>query len=282
MKVLKRLLIFLIVLCIFALSALFVNEKINEKVFLKEYTFSHSEIPKSFDGYKIMIISDLHEAPFKKQICDRIEASQPDLIAFTGDMVQLPGNSPKVAMEIAENFKDRIPMYVISGNHERQCGSYNDVMGMLWGAGAVPLENDSVELKSGDESILLIGVKDPESDNVSEEKIEKMKEAIKEELPDGPCFSVLLSHRADLFPDLKGTGPDLILSGHIHGGIVRLPYVGGVFGQSEKFPKYDYGLFTEDNCSMIISGGCDKNPEKKRYFNPPEVVLVTLKGENYE
>lgn len=92
-------------------------------------------------------------------------------------------------------------------------------------------------------------------------------------------------HRAGLYPEIKDTGVDLILSGDMHGGIIRLPFVGGLIGkrmQGDILPKYEYGFIQEDNASaMIVSGGCDKNPEKKRYFNPPEVVLVTLEGEDY-
>lgn len=73
MKILKRTLITLCALIIFALLALFINERINDKVFLTKYTYRHSEIPKAFEGYKIMAISDLHEAPFSGQILEHID-----------------------------------------------------------------------------------------------------------------------------------------------------------------------------------------------------------------
>lgn len=281
MKILKRTLITLCALIIFALLALFINEKINDKVFLTKYTYRHSEIPKAFEGYKIMAISDLHEAPFSGQILEHIDNEKPDIVVFTGDMVQLPDDSIEETVKIAKGIED-IPMYAVSGNHDTQCGEYDKIMRTLWAVNIIPLDNDSVCLEKGDESILLLGVKDPKDDVVSEEKVEKLRRQIESEFPDGPCFSVLLMHRADLYSELKDTSADLIISGHLHGGIIRLPFVGGVIGQDagQLFPDYEYGFIKEgDFSAMIVSGGCDKNPDKKRYFNPPEVVLITLEGE---
>ena len=103
------------------------------------------------------------------------------------------------------------------------------------------------------------------------------------ELSKEDLFTILLSHRANLYPDIKDTGVDLILSGHFHGGIIRLPFLGGIIGNDEEgdlLPKYEYGMIKEgDSATMIVSGGCDKNPKKRRFFNPPEVLLITLKGE---
>ena len=281
MKVLKYTLIVLCMLVMLSLLAFYINGKVNERVFLTEYTFTHKELPPSFEGYEIMVISDLHEAPFSELILSHIKRESPDMIVFTGDMVQLPDTSISETLKIAEGTEN-IPMYAISGNHDRQCGAYDEIIKSLWDAGITPLDNDSVAIWRGSESFLLLGAKDPKHDIVSDEKIAEMKEQIRSEFPDGPCFSVMLLHRADLYPHLKDEGVDLILSGHMHGGIARLPFVGGLIGQEGKvtFPEYEYGFFREgESSAMIVSGGCDKNLRKKRYFNPPEVVLVTLEGE---
>lgn len=281
MKRLKWIALFAGVAVLCALLALGINEKINEKVVLTNYTFTHQEVPKAFEGFKIMVVSDLHEAPFAEQIVGHINREKPDIIAFTGDMVQLPGDTVHETVKIAEETED-IPIYMVSGNHDTQCGAYDKIVEELWAAGVIPLDNDSVCIERGTDSILLLGVKDPQADTVSNEKKEKMRRQIESEFPDGPCFSVLLMHRADLYPDVKDTSVDLILSGHLHGGIIRLPFVGGLIGQEERgfLPQYEYGFVQEgESAAMIVSGGCDKNPDKKRYFNPPEVVLVTLEGE---
>lgn len=282
MKLLKWISIIIVAVILFTLLIFGINERRNKSVVLTEYTYTHKEVPKAFKGFKIMLISDLHEAPFAKQIIGHINRVKPDMIVFGGDMVQLPGNTMKETVKIAQGVSE-IPMYAVSGNHETQCGSYKEIIKELWNAKIIPLDNDSVCIERGMDSILLLGVKDPKDDEVSDKKIEEMRKQMKSEFPDGPCFSVLLMHRAGLYPEIKDTGVDLILSGDMHGGIIRLPFVGGLLGKQRTgfFPEYEYGFIKEgDSAGMIVSGGCDLNPKKKRYFNPPEVVLVTLERED--
>ena len=282
MKLLKWISIIISIIILFTILLFGINEKRNQTVELTEYVFTHKEVPKAFQGFKIMLISDLHEAPFSKQIIEHINHEKPDIVVFVGDMVQLPGDTIKETVKIAKEVSD-IPIYAVSGNHETQCGSYDEIIKELWNAKIIPLDGDSVCIERGMDSILLIGVKDPKDDDVSDKKIEKMRRQIKSEFPDGPCFSVLLMHRANLYPEIKNSGVDLILSGHLHGGIIRLPFVGGLIGKQSQgfFPEYEYGFIQEgDSAGMIVSGGCDLNSKKKRYFNPPEVVLVTLERED--
>lgn len=280
-KVLNRIFIIIFFIFLLVLLVLFINEKTNEKVIVTEYTYKHSEVPEAFEGYKILMISDMHEAPFSDQIAEHIKRLSPDIIVFTGDMALLPDKSIRATSKIAKTVKD-IPMYAVSGNHETQGDYYDEIITTLWQKGITPLDNDSVCIERGDDSFLLLGIKDPASNTVSEEQLEEIRKQIESEFPDGPCFSILLSHRADLYPNIKDTSADLILSGHLHGGVMRLPFLGGVVGKNEDklFPKYEYGLYKDDeSADMIVSGGCDKNPEKKRYFNPPEIVLITLERE---
>ena len=280
LKILRQILLVIGILAVLVLFVLLINEKINEKVVVTKYTYRHSEIPAAFEGYKILMVSDMHEAPFTDQIVEYINNLSPDMIVFTGDMALLPDKSIRATSRIAKAVHN-IPMYAVSGNHETQCGYYDEIIETMWQKGITPLDNDSVCIERGEDSFLLLGIKDPVSNVVSPEKIEEIRKQIESEFPDGPCFSILLSHRADLYPEIKDTSADLILSGHMHGGVMRLPFLGGVVGKNEDkwFPDYDYGIYTDDEAAdMIVSGGCDKNPEKKRYFNPPEVVLITLEG----
>ena len=270
------------VLAVLGLSAFLINENINEKVFVTEYTYRHSEIPPAFDGYKILHISDMHEAPFTDQIVEHINNISPDMIVITGDMALLPDKSIRATSRIAKAVQD-IPIYAVTGNHETQSGHYDEIITTLWQKGIIPLDNDSVCIERGDESFLLLGIRDPEHSVVSPEQIEEIRDQIESEFPDGPCFSILLSHRANIYKEIRSTSVDLILSGHLHGGIIRLPFLGGVRGKNEEkwFPSYEYGMFIDDEyADLIVSGGCDKNPNKKRYFNPPEVVLITLERED--
>ena len=282
-KALKWILIVIVVCIVSVLIALLVNEKINQKVHLTEYTYTDEKIPLSFDGTKIMFLSDLHNAPFDGQIISYAKKIQPDYFVMTGDMSQLPDTSVKYALDIAYGLKELdIPVYGVSGNHERQGGKYERAMEEFWAADVCMLENSSTELTKNGEKITLAGIKDPRHDVVTEYKEKVIKDNIAYELSKYPDnFSILLNHRADIYPVIKDTGVDLILSGHLHGGIIKLPFVGGIIGKNGEnslLPAYEYGMIKEgDSATMIVSGGCDKNPQKKRYFNPPELVLITLK-----
>lgn len=258
------------------------NSAANRTVRLTEYVFRDGDVPRSFDGYKILMISDLHEAPFAERILEHIENTEPDMIAFCGDLVQLPDYSFEEAEKIAEGVGETVPMYAVSGNHESQNDEYDHIVGNLWDAGIEWLENDGRRISKNGETIWLIGAKDSgknvlKEDEVKEDVIDEIVGLIPEDRRD---FSILLNHRADMYPFLKNIGVDLILSGHMHGGIVRIPFLGGVIGHDvyghSIFPDYDYGFYDEGEAAMIVSGGCDQNQKKKRYFNPPEVVLITL------
>ena len=268
-----------------ALAVHFINDKMNDRVFVTEYTFSHPDVPPAFDECKFMVLSDLHEADFVDQIVEHIKNTDPEFLLLLGDMVQLPGTKAEKALAIAkEAQKMGVPVYAVSGNHEQQCGRYNEIIDEFWASDIYMLENGRVKIEKDGQSILLVGIEDPRHDKVTEENIRVIRGAIEYELSkEEDLFTILLNHRSELYPDIKDTGVELILSGHAHGGIIRLPFLGGIIGKKsgkDLLPRYEYGKIKEgDSATMIVSGGCDKNPKKKRVFNPPEVLLITLKGE---
>ena len=285
MRILKKILVIFVLVVVSLLLLLFLNDKANQNVKVTGYTYADEEIPSAFDNSKIMVISDLHDAPFSEQIIKHIKTEKPDYVVMTGDMVQLPDVSAENTFKIVDAAVGmNIPVYAVSGNHDRQCGKYDEIIGDLWAHGAYMLEYDSVRLHKGGESIVLMGIKDPRHDIVTDEKIAAIRGNIKNQLSRRKdYFTILLNHRADLYPQIRDTGVDLILSGHLHGGIVRLPFVGGLIDRDKKVSVssgYEYGVYKEgENATMIVSAGCDKNPQKRRFFNPPEVLLITLKGE---
>lgn len=274
-----------ILLAIIISAVLIINAILNNTVFVTEYEFSHPDIPPAFDGCRFMVLSDLHEADFVDRIVEHIQDADPEFLLMVGDMVQLPWSTAEKALSIAEVCDSLgVPVYAVSGNHERQCGRYDELVDEFWAGDIYLLENGSVKVEKDGESILLVGIKDPRHDIVTEQKANVIRGNIEYELSkQEDMFSILLNHRADLYPEIKDTGVDLIVSGHLHGGIIRLPFLGGIIGKKktgDMLPKYDYGVVKEgDSATMIVNGGCDKNPKKKRFLNPPEVLLITLKGE---
>lgn len=285
MRIIKYILFIFIVAVASLLILLFVNDKANQKVVVTEYIYENEKIPAEFNDCKLMMISDLHNADFSGQIIEHIRQEKPDYVVITGDMVQLPGQEIDNTLKIADAVNQmEIPIYAVSGNHDRQCGEYDRIIEELWANDVYMLENGSVRLEKNGESIVLVGIKDPRHDEVTDEKMKVICNNIAYELSRrDDYFSILLSHRADLYPGIKDAGCDLILSGHLHGGIIRLPILGGIIGKNGEnpmLPDYEYGVYRQaDSATMIVSGGCDKNPKKRRYFNPPEVLLITLKGE---
>lgn len=145
------------------------------------------------------------------------------------------------------------------------------------------MENEATDIWRGDQHIKIIGLKDPgnATRKIGESKIEEMKWFVNGCLyDDADCFSILACHRANLYPFFKDLNTNLMLSGHLHGGIVRLPGLGGMVGENmELHPDYTYGEYDEGHTKMIVSRGCDYNLLKMRVFNGPEVLLVTLRSE---
>lgn len=284
MRILKNIFIIFAVTGALLLVLLFLNDKANQKVFVREYTVENEKIPNGFNGSKIMVIADMHNTDFTHWICDHIDVYEPDWIVICGDMVQLPHTSIDNTLKIVNHAAQKgIPAYAVSGNHDRLCGKYYENIDILWANDVYMLENGSVRLEKNGDEINLIGIKDPKMEEVTDEKMNIIRSNIEYELSKSDAFSILLSHRADIYPGIKDLGVDLILSGHLHGGVIRLPLIGGVISKNKEdrfFPDYEYGYYEGENASdMIVSGGCDKNPEKRRFFNPPEILLVTLQGE---
>lgn len=281
-RTVKKIFLILIAATALAVAAWEINSSLNQKVRLVEYTYSSSELPSAFDGYRVFVVSDLHNAHFSDMIISHIRASEPDMIVLLGDLVQLPmWNFDQIAF-VAEKFGENIPIYAVSGNHETQNKEYYYIRNELEKLGVNWLENKKTVVEKGGETITLAGIKDPKHDNVSEDRCHRIGEMLSDELLTDEGFSLVLNHRASLYPYLKDSGADLILSGHLHGGLIRLPFVGGIVNEDGELghSDYEYGVVREsDGATMIVSGGCDKNPDKMRWFNQPEVLLINLKKE---
>ena len=277
-KYIKYIIISVIIL---ALILFGLNEYMNSHVSVKEYTYENNKIPESFNDYKIMVISDIHNAPFDEDIVSIAEKNEPDIILFCGDMVQLPDDRTTYVCRIGDELGDEYDLYAISGNHETQNYSYDMIMDDLYEHNINVIENETVCLEKDGEQIILAGLKDLKDDYLTPQQYEKAKKIINSFFENTNTFSVLLNHRADMYLEIKDCGADLIISGHMHGGIIRLPFVGGIIGLGDGLlPDYAYGFFEGNKSSdMIVSGGCDQNPKKKRVFNPPEVLIITLKSE---
>ena len=160
-------------------------------------------------------------------------------------------------------------------------GEYEDLKMGLAEAGVVILENQKVQITREGGSITLVGIGDPsfQEDYLFGDSESVARQAIERQQNESGGYTILLSHRPELFDLYVDTGMDLVFSGYAHGGQFRLPFVGGLVAPNQGFfPKFDGGQFTEENTTMIVSRGVGNSIIPIRFNNRPEIVLVTLRN----
>lgn len=246
-----------------------------EHLQLTEYTVSSDRCPDGFDGFKIIQLSDLHGADFGDRLVEQVLRQEPDIIALTGDFVTDSGDLEAVRALVPELVKI-CDVYFVSGNHEFGSRLADEVRGIMEDAGVKYLGNDAVVLERNGDSIVLAGVEDPLAYADMPSPPELMAE-LDDKYPDS--YKILLGHRNYWMEEYPELPVDLILSGHAHGGLVRLPGVGGLIGTDRTlFPDYDAGLYENGRYTMIVSRGLGNSVPISRLFNRPEIVSIILKA----
>ncbi|SEQ02406.1 hypothetical protein SAMN02910289_01121 [Lachnospiraceae bacterium RM5] len=238
---------------------------------LTKYDYISDKVPSDFDGYKIIQISDLHHKNFGKdqsELISMINNQNPDLILLTGDIVDGNHTDMTPVVNLLKGIYKTAPIYFVSGNHElapQGKDNYAKLETLFVEYGVVDLDDSFDIISKGESSINLYGAKFRSS---------YVKDYL--DTPDTNEFNILMYHCTNYFDITSQFGYDLIFSGHTHGGIVRLPFVGGIFGNTgDVFPKYDKGVYKKESSTMISSGGLG-DAKIPRFYNTPEVVLVTL------
>lgn len=256
----------------------------NTALELNRYTVASSRLPEGFDGYRIAHVSDLHNTEMGKdneKLLKMLQEAEPDMIAITGDLIDCRRTDMEVALQFTAAAMEIAPCYYVAGNHEARISGYEELKEQLKEQGVVVLEDMRIELEQEGETILLLGVNDPAFQNVYvyDEAEAVMKGKLQELSSGGNEFTILLSHRPELFENYVDGNIDLVLSGHAHGGQFRLPFVGGVLVPDQGwFPEYDAGLFVEETTTMIISRGIGNSAFPFRFNNRPEVILIELES----
>ena len=257
----------------------------NAALELNTYTISSRGLPDAFDGYRIAQVSDLHNAEFgggNQRLLDMLREAEPDMIAITGDLIDSRKTNIAVALAFAEEAVRIAPCYYVSGNHEARVPEYRELKAGLEAAGVSVLDDARVEIEISGKSITIIGVNDPSflADYLTSDAA-VMDRKLSELSSEDASFTILLSHRPELFDTYAAHDMDLVLTGHAHGGQFRLPLIGGLIAPNQGlFPKYDDGLYSEGNTNMIVSRGLGNSIIPFRFNNRPEVVLIELKSQN--
>lgn len=266
--------IFIFVIAVMAVIYLYWG---NTKIGVTNITVTSENIPDEFNGFKIVHISDLHNAEFgdgQKDLIDKIEAQDADIIVITGDMIDSRRTDVDKAVELITGLGNKIPVYYVTGNHESRVREYNELESKLIENGVTVLKNESVKIEKDSSFINIIGVDDP-SFGMSANDIFHTVSELK---TDG--YDVLLSHRPELFEIYCESGAELVLCGHAHGGQVRIPFIGGIVAPNQGlFPEYTAGSYKSGSTEMIVSRGLGNSIIPLRVNNPPELVVITLSGE---
>lgn len=249
------------------------------------YTYESPEVPQEFVGFRVVQISDLHNATFGKEnekLLLQIRELSPDIVVLTGDLVDSTFPDVEVALDFAEKIAADFPTYYITGNHESWLKE-KDRSALFEGlekAGVVCLFDEFVEIKRGNSSITLIGLCDESLGGmkvmVTEHTTGENLLLAENETTEG--LQILLAHEPQYLKNYSKYAVDLVLSGHAHGGQFRNPFGdGGLVAPGQGFfPEYIDGVHVMNETTMIISRGLGNSIIPVRAFNRPEIVCVEM------
>ena len=278
----KRKVIFFIILLLFIVIAWLVWS--NKTVKTTDIIVSSNNLPTEFNNYKIAHISDFHNAEFgekNSKIIDILKNQNPDIIAVTGDLVDSNHTNIDIAVSFMKQAVKIAPCFYVTGNHEAWTEQYDELESKLIECGVNVLHDTYFYLEKNGTKIKLVGIDDPSFTKGYELTEESIIETKLKEFNLEDSYTILLSHRPEYFKTYVNSNIDLVLTGHAHGGQFRLPFIGGLVAPNQGlFPKYDSGLFTENNTNMVVSRGIGNSIIPVRINNRPEVIIIKLQSTN--
>lgn len=286
----KKGLIFLLIFlfCMFIL----IRAKYTNKIDVTEYSILNEKIPQEFNDFKIVQLSDFHSNGYKDTtdiIINKIENINPDIVVMTGDMVSWEIGNIDELEKLISSLSINYPIYYINGNHEQlleitNLKEYNEFLSKIKSLGVTYIKNNFVEIIRDGQSINLYEIDIPlmEGNGLYVKEGELDDDYINSKLSNikSNKFNILLAHNPLFIDEYSSWGAELVLSGHIHGGIIRIPIINvGVLSPEKKFfPKYDSGEFKVGDTTMIVNRGIGTASIKLRVFNNPEISVITLKS----
>ncbi len=264
----------------------------NRQLCMTEYEIVFEKLPSVFSGKKILQLSDLHTKKYGDNydnLINSCKTADPDYIFFTGDLYSRNEVNLDHKLVLMKRLRTIAPVYYVFGNHEADTPEKAEVLAIkLEQCGINVLRNKKIRLYSGEEYINVYGA-DIESkyyknskgsySNLPQLTVEKLDRMLGES--DKYHFNILLAHTPFPFINYAKWGADLIFSGHCHGGVIRIPKIGGLLSPERKFlPEYTKGVYANDknenSAKMVVSAGLGKF----RLQNPSEIILVTLRSKD--
>lgn len=243
------------------------------------YDLSLPEGLEGLDGLKIAQISDVHSADIQGELQTALREAAPDLIVFTGDLVNREDRDLSCALSLAAMAAQIAPAYYAPGNHEADNPCYPELREGLEEAGITVLENESVQLWYRGARVNIIGLLDlafhPQGRTAAREELP----GLIQDLSVHGALNVVLSHRPSLMEEYEESGADLVFSGHAHGGQVRMPLIGPLFAPDEgALPDYTAGTYLAGETWVVVSRGLGNGTPFPRLWNAPELVVVTMRA----
>lgn len=251
----------------------------------RRYTLAVPGLPEAFDGLRIAHLSDLHSARFGKnqaRLARKVRGAAPDIVCFTGDMISAKDPDGEAFFELCRALEG-LPRYGVWGNHEQRsvvlnraaCRRDLERLGVVW------LDGERAWLERAGARLCLAGVLLPRAHykHPDAPRLDPDGAALAALMGPKPAETTLLLTHSPL--DLAGYadwGAEVALTGHMHGGMVRLPFLGGVLSPEKRlFPHFDGGLFRQGPCQMVNSRGLGLGTFPIRVFCRPEIAVVTLR-----
>ncbi len=257
----------------------------NSSVEISNYEVKSKSLPESFNGYKIIHISDLHDSLHGKNhssVVDKIVKIAPQVIVITGDFIDSNRYDLEQSLLLIKGLQGVAPIYYVTGNHEIATNDVDHIKAELIKLDVRVLSNEADVLTSVEgERIAIGGIEDPLASNLSGETAVQNSINLAFEQVDDVIFKVLLSHRPEYFDVYAENQIDLTFSGHAHGGQFRFPGLGGLYSPGQGFlPKLTSGVQEKNGSQLVVSRGLGNSLMPVRLLNKPEIVLVTLRIEN--
>lgn len=248
---------------------------LDERLILRTYTVAS---PKLTAEVRLAVVTDFHSSDNADDVAVMVASCAPDAVLLVGDMFDddTQNRPPERTLSLMRQLSAQYPCYYVSGNHEAWTGEMDALYQQTEEAGVTVLRMSSGVLTVRGQRIALCGVPDPyEMVFVGvPDTEEQLRQAL--ENVDSADFTVLLAHRPELLAKYAQFPLDLVVSGHAHGGQVRIPGVlNGLYAPNQGwFPKLAGGAYTQDGTALIVSRGLAVRTRLPRIFNRPEVVLV--------
>ena len=246
------------------------------------YTAVSAGLPEAFRGFRVTELSDLHNRSFGKnyeRLLGAVRETEPDLIAIDGDLFDERTEDIRTLDPLLRGLCEIAPVYYVTGNHEWITKDLRETLDHVRALGVTVLENEYVILEREGQKIAVAGVHDPNGPWDMKSKKTLVAE-IRAELGED-AYILMLAHRNGQLAEWAKLGVQTVLAGHGHGGLIRLPFVGGLIGvDRELFPTYDAGAFRAGDTTMIVSRGLGNSVPIPRLFNGPDLPVITLEREN--